>query len=53
MIMEMEEEVQRVVMMAIQELHGLPTHSINSLHPIEDDTQVFFCYLYLEIILAK
>jgi len=40
MIMEMEEEVQRVVMMAIQELHGLPTHSINSLHPIEDDTQV-------------
>ena len=42
MIMEMEEEVQRVVMMAIQELHGLPTHSINSLHPIEDDTQVFY-----------
>eukprot|EP00088_Acartia_fossae_P044809 TRINITY_DN4781_c1_g1_i5.p1 TRINITY_DN4781_c1_g1~~TRINITY_DN4781_c1_g1_i5.p1 ORF type:complete len:676 (-),score=232.76 TRINITY_DN4781_c1_g1_i5:383-2410(-) len=40
MIMEMEEEVQRVVMMAIQELHGYPTHSINSLHPIEDDTQV-------------
>jgi len=39
-IMEMEEEVQRVVMMAIQELQGVPTQSINSLPVLEDDIQV-------------
>ncbi|XP_023335122.1 protein Hook homolog 3 [Eurytemora carolleeae] len=39
-IMEMEEEVQRVVMMAIQELHGVPTQSIHSLPVLEDDIQV-------------
>ena len=39
-IMEMEEQVQRVVMMAIQEMHGMPTHSIQSLPILEDDMQV-------------
>jgi len=39
-IMEMEEDVQRVLMMAIQELHGVPTQSINSLPVLEDDAQV-------------
>merc|ERR1719186_2190193 len=38
--MEMEEQVQRVVMMAIQEMHGMPTHSIQSLPILEDDMQV-------------
>jgi chromosome segregation ATPase len=36
----MEEQVQRVVMMAIQEMHGMPTHSIQSLPILEDDMQV-------------
>lgn len=39
-IMEMEEEVQRLIMLAIQELHGLPTQSIHSMPVIEDDAQV-------------
>jgi len=39
-IMEMEEQVQRVVMMAIQEMHGMPTQSIQSLPITEDDFQV-------------
>ena len=42
-IMEMEEEVQRLIMLAIQELHGLPTQSIHSMPIIEDDAQVSFC----------
>ncbi len=39
-IMEMEEDVQRLIMLAIQELHGLPTQSIHSMPVIEDDAQV-------------
>ena len=39
-IMEMEEEVQRLIMLAIQELHGVPTQSIHSIPVIEDDAQV-------------
>jgi hypothetical protein len=36
----MKEEVQRLIMLAIQELHGLPTQSIHSIPVIEDDAQV-------------
>lgn len=39
-IMEMDSDVQRVVMMAIQEMHGMPTQSVQSLPIIEDDAQV-------------
>lgn len=39
-IMAMEEEVQRIIMLAIQELHGLPTQSITSMPVLEDDAQV-------------
>jgi len=38
--MEMDSDVQRVVMMAIQEMHGMPTQSVQSLPIIEDDVQV-------------
>jgi len=39
-IMEMDSEVQRVVMMAIQEMHGMPVQPNPSLPIIEDDAQV-------------
>jgi HOOK domain len=46
-IMEMEEEVQRLIMLAIQELHGLPTQSIHSMPVIEDDAQVVINSFFL------
>jgi len=39
-IMEMEEEVQRVIKFAIEELNGVTTQSIMSLPVLEDDIQV-------------
>lgn len=39
-IMEMDSDVQRVVMIAIQEMQGVPTQAVNSMPIIEDDAQV-------------
>jgi len=39
-ILEMDVQVQQVVMMAIQEMQGMPTHSIQSIPILEDDLQV-------------